>query len=65
MKKVFKSIYAIIFILFIIILYEVTSIDSKYINRSTIEININNIRNPVVKRIVIKIDLYAGAIYFK
>ena len=52
MKKVFKSIYAIIFILFIIILYEVTSIDSKYINRSTIEININNIRNPVVKRIV-------------
>ena len=64
MKKVFKSIYAIIFILFIIILYEVTSIDSKYINRSTIEININNIRNPVVKRIVRKIDLYAGAIYF-
>ena len=64
MKILFKSIYAIIFILFIIILYEVTSIDSKYINRSTIEIDINNIRNPVVKRIVRKIDLYAGAIYF-
>ena len=64
MKRVFKSIYALIFILFLFILYEVTSIDSKYINRSTIEININNIRNPVIKRIVRKIDLYVGAVYF-
>tara|TARA_B100001093_G_C25916112_1_gene630749 strand:+ start:132 stop:452 length:321 start_codon:yes stop_codon:yes gene_type:complete len=64
MKKVLKSIYALIFILFIIILYEVTSIDSKYINRSTIELNINNIRNPVIKRFVRKVDLYIGAVYF-
>ena len=37
----------------------------KYVNRSTISIDINNARNPQVKKILRTIDNYIGSIYFK
>ena len=42
-----------------------TSISTKYINRAIITIDVNNIRNPQIKKIVRKLDLFLGDIYFK
>jgi len=61
MNKIFK--FLIIPIIFFI-LYEITSFDNKYINRSIINIDINNVRNPPLKKIVRKLDLYLGSLYF-
>jgi quinoprotein glucose dehydrogenase len=64
MNKIFKFFYYIFFVIIVFTLYEVTSIDNRYINRSTITVDINNIRNPQIKRIVRKLDLYLGKLYF-
>ena len=61
MNKIFK--FLIIPIIFFI-LYEITSFDNKYINRSIINIDINNVKNPPLKKIVRKLDLYLGSLYF-
>ncbi len=64
MKKIFKALkYLLVFIIFFSI-YEFTSIDNRYINRSTIDIDINNVKNPPLKRIARKLDLYIGSFYF-
>tara|TARA_Y100000590_G_scaffold469782_1_gene659699 strand:- start:465 stop:2435 length:1971 start_codon:yes stop_codon:yes gene_type:complete len=52
-------------LLFVIIIYDLISIDNKYVNRSTITIDVNNVRNPQIKKIVRKADLLLGSIYFK
>ena len=41
-----------------------TSISTKYVNRSTVTIDVNNVRNPQIKKIVRKLDLFFGDIYF-
>tara|TARA_B110000971_G_scaffold220549_1_gene264446 strand:+ start:1014 stop:3020 length:2007 start_codon:yes stop_codon:yes gene_type:complete len=64
MKKFFKFFISFIVLIILFSLYEVTSIDSKYINRSTISVDINNVRNPQIKKLVRKIDLYIGSVYF-
>jgi glucose dehydrogenase len=64
MKKIVKFLYYIFFITILLIVYEVTSIDNRYINRSTVDIDVNNIRNPQIKKLVRKLDLYLGAFYF-
>ena len=64
MNKIFKFFVFFLVILLITILYEITSIDSKYVNRSTVDLDINNIRNPQIKKLVRKIDLYIGSFYF-
>ena len=49
-KKIFKF-FLILFIIFsLFAIYEVTNISFKIVNRSPINIDINNIRNPQVKR---------------
>ena len=46
-------------------LIEMVSINSKYINQSTITFKVNNIRNPQVKKLIRFIDNVYGDIYFK
>ena len=59
-KKIAK-LFLIIFLLFIsFVLTEMVSISSKYINRSTITFDINNVKNPQVKKFTRTLDnLYA------
>jgi len=64
MKRYLKFFIIFLILLSSIIFYEVISVDNRYINRSTINIDVNNIRNPQIKKIVRKIDLYVGSIYF-
>ena len=64
MKLFFKIVFYLFLLLFVIIIYELTSIDNKYVNRSTLTIDVNNVRNPQIKKIVRKADLYLGSIYF-
>ena len=59
-----KFILYISLILILIISYELISIDNKYINKSAISVDINNIRNPQIKKIFRKLDLYLGSFYF-
>ena len=64
--KIFLRIFAFFLILIAIFsLYEVTSIDGKYVNRSTVDININNIRNPQVKKLIRQLDVYISSFYFQ
>ncbi len=65
MKKFFKIFCYLILVIIIFTIYEVTSIDSKYINRSTLDIDINNIRNPQIKKLVRLIDNFSGNLYFQ
>ena len=65
MKKILQTSIFVLGIIIILSLYDITSIDSKYVNRSTISIDINNARNPQVKKILRTIDNYIGSIYFK
>ena len=64
MKRYLKFFIIFLILLSSIIFYEVISVDNRYINRSTINIDVNNIRNPQIKKFVRKIDLYVGSIYF-
>ena len=64
MKKIIKFFYYVFFIIILFTIYEVTSIDNRYVNRSTISIDVNNIRNPQIKKIVRKLDSSLGNLYF-
>ena len=65
MMRIFLKIILYLFLLlFVIIIYDLTSIDNKYVNRSTFTIDVNNVRNPQIKKIVRKVDLFLGTIYF-
>ena len=64
MNKFFKIFSILLIILSSIIFYEVTSIDGRYVNRSTINIDVNNVRNPQIKKLVRSLDNYFGSLYF-
>ena len=64
MRLIFKIFIFFLALVTVFSLYEITSIDGKYINRSTINFDINNIRNPQVKKLVRKLDNYIGSFYF-
>ena len=64
MKKIIKFFYYVFFIIILFTIYEVTSIDNRYVNRPTISIDVNNIRNPQIKKIVRKLDSSLGNLYF-
>ena len=64
MKKISKALKYFLLLLIFFSIYELVSVDNKYINRSTIDIDINNVRNPQIKRLARKIDLYIGSFYF-
>ena len=55
-KKLFKYFLILITFLFLILIYEITIISQKTINRETISIDINNARNPQIKKILRSLD---------
>tara|TARA_Y100000590_G_scaffold378594_1_gene445639 strand:- start:314 stop:2323 length:2010 start_codon:yes stop_codon:yes gene_type:complete len=65
MKFFFKIVFYLFLLLIVIIIYDLTSFDYKYINRNTLTIDVNNARNPQIKKIVRKTDLLLGSLYFK
>ena len=65
MQKILKIATFFVLLIIALSLYDITSIDDKYINRSTLNVDINNARNPQVKKIVRTLDNYIGSIYFK
>ena len=64
MKFIYKIIFFFLALVTVFSLYEIISIDGKYINRSTINLDINNVRNPQVKKLVRTLDNYIGSFYF-
>ena len=64
LKKIFRYLLYVVFLLSIFIVYELVSYDSSYINKSAFSIDANNVRNPQVKKIVRTIDNLFGKFYF-
>ena len=64
-RKTFKLVWISIFIFLSIIIYEITSISFKTINRSTIEIDVNNARNPQIKKFLRFFDSIYTAVLLK
>ena len=64
-KKTFKFIWILIFIFLSIIIYEITNVSFKTINRSLIEIDINNARNPQIKKFLRFFDSIYTAVLLK
>ena len=63
--KILKLFLIVLIVVFVFIIYELTNINFNYINKSFISINVNNIRNPQVKKIVRSFDNYFSYYYFK
>jgi len=62
-KKTFKLIFLLILLFIFIPVIEMVSISTKYINRALITLDINNVRNPQIKKLVRTIDnLYTLAL---
>jgi len=62
----FLKITKYLFLLIVLfIFFELTSLNNHYVNKAPISININNINNPQVKRLMRVIDGYLGNVYFK
>ncbi len=60
MKKIIKLVSILFLLFFSFILIEMISFSTKYVNRSTFNFDVNNIRNPQIKKLTRKIDnLYA------
>tara|TARA_Y100001970_G_C14243025_1_gene866095 strand:- start:455 stop:2476 length:2022 start_codon:yes stop_codon:yes gene_type:complete len=63
-KKIFKYFLYLLTLLIIFTFYELINIDSTYVNKSAFSIDVNNVRNPQIKKIVRKIDNLFGQVYF-
>ena len=61
-KTISGSIGSIIFACFLV--YELTVYDNKYVNKNTITFDVNNVRNPQIKKIVRSVDNYFSELYF-
>ena len=55
-KKLLKYFLILISFLFLILIYEITNISLKTVNRETVDIDINNARNPQIKKILRSLD---------
>ncbi len=63
MKKIIKLISILFLLIFSFAITEMVSISTKYVNKSTLTFDVNNIRNPQIKKLVRNIDnLYAYAL---
>ena len=62
-KLIYKIPIYLIFFIFVFTLFELTSFDNKYINKKSITFNVDNVRNPQIKKIVRTIDNIGGDIY--
>ena len=62
LKKTVKLLQVFILIMLSIILYEVTEISDKTINRNYVSFDLNNIRNPQIKRLMRYLDNFYASI---
>ena len=51
-KKILNILLVTLSVFFLVIIYEVTNISNKTVNRKIIDIDLNNARNPQVKKIL-------------
>lgn len=63
--KFFKIIKYLIALLFILIIFDLFSYNKYYINKDKISFDLNNARNPQIKKILRFVDNYFGYFYFK
>ena len=65
MSKILKLVF-ILFILFVcVVLAEITSVSNKYVNKPFITLDVNNITNPQIKKLVRRIDNYYSLFLLK
>ena len=64
-KYFLKFLVGVIFLFTFLGLYQSLDYDSKYINRSTIQIDFNNIRTPFIKKIFLKSEKLINNIFFE
>ena len=64
-KYFLKFLVGVIFLFTFLGLYQSLDYDSKYINRSTIQIDFNNIRTPFIKKIFLKGEKLINKIFFQ
>ena len=62
-KTILKIFLYFIGLILIFILFELFSFDKYYINKSSITFNVDNVRNPQVKKIVRTVDNLGGELY--
>lgn len=63
-NKIVSSILILFSVVFIFLLIDMTSISTKYINKSIISFEINNVRNPQLKKLARFLDNVYSKIYF-
>ena len=63
-NKIISSILIIISIILFFLVIDMTSISTKYINKATITFEINNIRNPQLKKLARFLDNVYSRFYF-
>ena len=63
--KFFKIIKYLTVLLFILIIFDLFSYNKYYVNKDKISFDLNNARNPQIKKILRFIDNYFGYFYFK
>ena len=63
-NKIFSSVLILFSIILLFLIIDMTSISTKYINKSTISFEINNIRNPQLKKLARLIDNVYSKFYF-
>ena len=63
-KLIYKIPFYLIFLIFVFTLFELISFDNKYINKKSITFDVDNVRNPQIKKLVRTIDNLSGNIYF-
>ncbi len=63
-NKILSSILILFSVVFIFLLIDMTSISTKYVNKSTISFEINNIRNPQLKKLARFLDNVYSKLYF-
>ena len=60
MNKVLKLIFLLVLLFISFVVIEMTSISTKYVNRPLITLDVNNVQNPQIKKLVRRLDnLYA------
>lgn len=65
LSKFFKIIKYLTALLFILIIFDLFSYNKYYVNKDKISFDLNNARNPQIKKILRFIDNYFGYFYFK
>ena len=63
-NKIISSIFIFLSIILFFLLIDMTSISTKYVNKSTVTFEINNIRNPQLKKLARLLDNIYSKLYF-